>query len=165
MTHNVIPPASIDAVERFIRLDVGRDWPTSKSIAFDAKRKFGREIRGKSRINFLREMGTSPRPVVLFVATNSVQIINQSFRASKVSRDEPLCELVVNWFDDGIRFSATVLIVQQCFSTESARTTRGPCDWWLFRPRKRRSHQTKKTKFSPRSAFPGAAAAPKAATD
>jgi hypothetical protein len=42
-----------------------------------------------------------------------MQIINQSFRVSKISRAEPLCEPVVNWFDDGNRFSATALIAQQ----------------------------------------------------
>src|SRR5260370_37797717 len=69
-------------------------------------------IRGK-RINFLREMCASPRPVARFVARNSMQIINQSFRVSKISRAEPLCEPAVNWFDDGNRFSATALIAQQ----------------------------------------------------
>src|ERR1700730_2155131 len=49
----------------------------------------------------------------LFVARNSMQIINQSFRVSKIGRAEPLCEPVVNWFDDGNRFSATALIAQQ----------------------------------------------------
>jgi hypothetical protein len=41
-----------------------------------------------------------------------MQIINQSFRVSKISRAEPLCEPVVNWFDYGNRFSATTLIAQ-----------------------------------------------------
>jgi hypothetical protein len=41
-----------------------------------------------------------------------MQIINQSFRASKIGRAEPLCEAAVNWVDDGNRFSATALIAQ-----------------------------------------------------
>src|SRR5260370_15226089 len=58
-------------------------------------------------------MCASRRPVALFVARNSMQIINQSFRVSKISRAEPICEPVVNWFDHGNRFSATALIAQQ----------------------------------------------------
>ena len=41
-----------------------------------------------------------------------MQIINQSFRVSKIGRAEPLREPVVNWFEDGNRFSATALIAQ-----------------------------------------------------
>jgi hypothetical protein len=67
----------------------------------------------QSRIDFLREMCASPRPVALSAARNSPQIINQSFRVSKISRAEPLCEPVVNWFDDRNRFSATALLAQQ----------------------------------------------------
>ena len=42
-----------------------------------------------------------------------MQIINQSFRVSKICCAEPLCEPAVNWYDDGNRFSATALIAQQ----------------------------------------------------
>src|SRR6267154_92779 len=68
----------------------------------------------------------SPRPVALFVARNSMQIINQSFRVSKISRAEPLCEPVVNWFHDGNRFSATALIAQQ--AGEARRGSQLPCE-------------------------------------
>src|SRR5260370_10865375 len=88
-------------------------------------------IRGK-RINFLRKMCASPRPVALFVARNSMQIINQSFRVSKISRAEPLGEPVVNWFDDGNRFSATALIAQQ--AGEARRTSPAPVKGALPRP-------------------------------
>jgi hypothetical protein len=46
-----------------------------------------------------------------------MQIINQSFRVSNISRAEPLCEPAVNWFDNGNRFSATALITQQVGET------------------------------------------------
>ena len=42
-----------------------------------------------------------------------MQIINQSFRVRKISRAKPLYETVVNWFDDGNRFSAMALLAQR----------------------------------------------------
>jgi hypothetical protein len=58
-------------------------------------------------------MCLSPRPVALFIAGTSMQIVNQSFRVNKIGRVKTLCEPAVNWVDDGNRFSATALIAQQ----------------------------------------------------
>jgi hypothetical protein len=78
-----------------------------------AQRPHVRLVIGKLALISCGEMCASPRPVALFGARTSMQIINQSFRVNKIGRVETLCKPVVNRFDDGNRFSAAALIAQQ----------------------------------------------------